>query len=570
MPTATPEPSLAPSTIVLGEGAHTHVLPANDDGSSGPIELGFPVNFFGALHTSVFININGNVTFGEPLYKYLPFPMEGGTPPIIAPFLADVDVRSPASARVRYGTVDFEGSRAFCVNWIDVGYHAERGDKLNRFQLLLVDRNDLGLGSFDIVMNYERLVWESGGSAGGAEGLGGHAAGGGYSAGTGEQGTAFEFPGARTPGALLDGNATTGLTRTSRNSSVLGRHIFRLRGGHPELPRPLGRAQYSLPRAVLRPDGRVLVLGGSQQHVDLFAPASSGVADAWVATGDSLVDRRFHTATLLEGRVQGVFVTGGESQPTTTELHDTRTGAWRATAAMSVGRIGHTATRLKDGRVLVTGGYNPATQALETSELYDASTDTWTATGKLNVGRSKHTATLLPDGKVLVTGGLDASSGPLRSTELYDPNTGAWEPAGDMVGLRFEHTATLMQDGRVLVAGGAPYMDISGSTEVFYPSEKTWAAVGNMARPRRKHTATLLPTCHVLVTGGGHEHNGTLDSVELFDVHTDTWSTISSLSVPRSYHAATLLNDGRVLIVGGANDAARGTYELYYPPRHRK
>ncbi|MCP3100739.1 hypothetical protein LZ198_17865 [Myxococcus sp. K15C18031901] len=569
MPTPSPEPGPTTSTLVLGEGADTHVLPANDDGSAGPIELGFPVNFFGTLHTSVFINTNGNVTFQEPLYKYLPFPMGAGTPPIIAPFLSDVDVRGATSARVRYGTTTFEGSPAFCVNWIDVGYHAARSDKRNRFQLLLVDRNDLGLGSFDVVMNYDRLVWESGESGGGSDGLGGHAAGGGFSSGTGEAGTAFEFPGARTPGALLDDNATTGLARTRRNSSILGRHIFRFRGGRPELPRPAGRSQKAVPRAVLRPDGRVLVLGDSQPIVDLFVPASLGTPDAWVAAHDSLVDRRFHTATLLEGHGQ-VLVTGGESQSKTTELHDPLTDTWRATAPMSVGRISHTATRLNHGQVLVTGGYNPDTRGLDTCELYTARSDTWTATGTLGTGRSMHTATLLPEGRVLVTGGLDASSKPLRSTELYDPATGTWTPAGDMESERSEHTATLMQDGRVLVAGGTPFTDISGSAEVYDPAEGTWTRVGDMAGPRRKHTATLLPTCHVLVTGGGHEHGGILDSVELYDVHSGTWSTVSSLSVARSYHAAVLLNDGRVLIVGGANDTARGTYELYYPPRHRK
>src|ERR1043166_5958768 len=47
----------------------------------------------------------------------------------------------------------------------------------------------------------------------------------------------------------------------------------------------------------------------------------------------------------------------------------------------------------------------------------------WEFTGSLNSARVGHTATLLQNGKVLVAGGIDGN-GALASAELYDPATG--------------------------------------------------------------------------------------------------------------------------------------------------
>ena len=70
------------------------------------------------------------------------------------------------------------------------------------------------------------------------------------------------------------------------------------------------------------------------------------------------------------------------------------------TGPMSVGRFGHTATLLPNGKVLVAGGY------IASAELYDPASGTWTNTGSMSTARAGHTATLLPNGKVLVAGGV--------------------------------------------------------------------------------------------------------------------------------------------------------------------
>ncbi len=71
-------------------------------------------------------------------------------------------------------------------------------------------------------------------------------------------------------------------------------------------------------------------------------------------------------------------------------------GTWSRTADMSVERAGHTATLLRDGRVLMAGGSDGRT-FLRSAELYDAATATWSNTGPLADARARHSATLLDD-----------------------------------------------------------------------------------------------------------------------------------------------------------------------------
>ena len=81
------------------------------------------------------------------------------------------------------------------------------------------------------------------------------------------------------------------------------------------------------------------------------------------------------------------------------------TGTFSVTGSMTIGRTGHTATVLYDGRVLIAGETNVNPPGiLMTADLYEPSKGIFVATGPMNVPRAGHTATLLHDGKVLVEG----------------------------------------------------------------------------------------------------------------------------------------------------------------------
>ncbi len=228
-PTPTPEP-VGPHAMRSGfEGA---TLAPNDDGSTTLVDIGFPINYFGTTYNQLFVNNNGNVTFGSTLATFTPFNIVTAGRVIITPFFADVDTRATGQP-TRYGTGTVDGRPAFGATWRNVDYYYGSTSHTNRnhFQVVLIERTDTGPGNFDIEFNYDQIQWETGTASGGdANGLGGGSARAGYSNGTT---AAFELPGSGVNGAFLDGNALTGLAAHSLNSPQPGRYLFQVRGGIP-------------------------------------------------------------------------------------------------------------------------------------------------------------------------------------------------------------------------------------------------------------------------------------------------------------------------------------------------
>jgi hypothetical protein len=263
------------------------------------------------------------------------------------------------------------------------------------------------------------------------------------------------------------------------------------------------------------------------------------------ATGSMGTARVGHTATVLgTGKV---LVMGGNDSNThalaSYEMFDPSSGTFTAAGNMETARAWHTATLLKSGKVLVTGGQNSNAQALASAELLDPTAGTIT---KINMvdARSSHTATLLDDGRVLVVGGVDSSGTSLLTAELFDPTTETFASTGMMEAARARHTATLLKSGKVLVTGG---VDVTGNStaEIYDPAKGSFAPTGSMETGRYGHTATLLSDGTVLVRGGL--------TAELFDPNSGSFTpTTDNMGTSRTDHTATLLKDGTVLIAGGA------------------
>lgn len=146
----------------IRDGFNSNTLPANDDGSTGLVPLGFSINFFGVGFTEGYVNNNGNMTFDQPLGTFTPFGLASTNTKIIAPFFADVDTRQLGSNPVTYGQGTVGSRPAFAVNWLNVACFATPNGGYNTLQMVLIDRSDIGTGDFDIEFNYGSILWETG------------------------------------------------------------------------------------------------------------------------------------------------------------------------------------------------------------------------------------------------------------------------------------------------------------------------------------------------------------------------------------------------------------------------
>lgn len=228
LPTTGSGGTVSGSGSAIRSGFDTNQLAANDDGYVGyPVDIGFSLTYYAIAYSNLWVNNNGLVTFNYGLGTYTPDYPIGEIPgnPAIAPFWADVDTRGEGSGLTSYGTNTVDGHRAFGVTWGNVGYYGAHMDKTNSFQVVLIERADIGAGNFDIEFNYEKIQWETGDASAGVGGFGGFPVRFGYGNGLGD---GFELPGSSISGALVD-DGSNALIKTNYNSLINGRYLFQQR-----------------------------------------------------------------------------------------------------------------------------------------------------------------------------------------------------------------------------------------------------------------------------------------------------------------------------------------------------
>lgn len=291
-------------------------------------------------------------------------------------------------------------------------------------------------------------------------------------------------------------------------------------------------------------------------------------------TGRLALGRAMHTATLL--RNGKMLITGGvieRASPTSpvlnsAEIYDPATGnAVLLANTMRSPRGQHQATLLPDGRVLITGGQvdNLDGDGSNTAELYDPATQTFTALAATMTSlRGAHGATLLADGKVLISGGFANNPG-TDTAELFDPSTGRFTAlTARLNGLRDSHSATLLPNGKVLLAAGLAGSVVVDTAELYDPVAQNFTPLASRLRGLRGlHAATLLADGRVLISGGGTAFGPTsvvlLDTAELFDPASGNFSTVpATMTARRAGHAQVLLADGTVLLIGGGTSSVAG------------
>jgi hypothetical protein len=183
----------------------------------------------------------------------------------------------------------------------------------------------------------------------------------------------------------------------------------------------MARADHS---ATLLPDGRVLIVGGlsvdaSYQFAEIFDPATETFS-VFAAVDNR--ERGLHaTAQLPDGTV---LVLGGETEATRPVAWVTQFGGNGGTSQILANLV-QPRTLVegavsRDGRVFLFGGeIGPGNLTTNTAEAYSA------ATGGMPIAslpgpRVGHTTTRLTDGRFLIAGGEDADGRFVQSVLLYE------------------------------------------------------------------------------------------------------------------------------------------------------
>lgn len=320
--------------------------------------------------------------------------------------------------------------------------------------------------------------------------------------------------------------------------------------------------------------GRVtaVAVGTTTVHARYNTVVASAVINVTVPIGSATsggmaTTRVGHTATLL--RDGKVLITGGVSglngnagtARKSAELYDPASGTFVRISDMTTSRSHHSATLLPNGNVLIAGGV-PGADPTPSAELYDPVTGTFSRTGDMRQPQSWHEATLLPNGKVLITGGFNARTSLAADPELYDPATGTFTTTtGTYAGVELMTEtsglvgipATLLRDGRVLVASSPAAQLYDPVTNSFRRTATMVTGTSGGGAPQyiAGRTATLLENGRVLLAGGEHEDFGRFKTSELYDPSTGTFARTGDMAFVRDGHTATLLADGTVLIAGG-------------------
>ncbi len=187
--------------------------------------------------------------------------------------------------------------------------------------------------------------------------------------------------------------------------------------------------------------------------------------------------------------------------------------------------------------------------------------------------RAAHSATALRDGRVLIAGGYQRGSAgevqSLDSLELYNPAVGAFEAVDERLSYATEygfpapsprafHSADLLPDGRVLIAGGE-YRDETGAhvrpdAILFDPIEKMGEELALVAA-RSRHASAVDFEGRVLLVGGAAETGAAVATAEWFDPATGKTEAIST-PVPRLGTAAVPVQAGKVIAIAGGSDGA--------------
>lgn len=175
----------------------------------------------------------------------------------------------------------------------------------------------------------------------------------------------------------------------------------------------------------------------------------------------------------------------------------------------------YSAEKLADNRILVCGvaiTLDQREEIVDSSWLFDPVKKDLMDGPKMHHKCCAPTLTRLKDQRILVSGGYTTSmSNPVNYLEIYDPKTNTFTDLGEMIKARAEHSCIQIDDDHVLLVGGesTPEQlgnsgDLTGTTELLNLKTGKCALAGTIS-PRTRAILLNDGPNKVLIIGGWYK-----------------------------------------------------------------
>jgi len=191
-----------------------------------------------------------------------------------------------------------------------------------------------------------------------------------------------------------------------------------------------------------------------------------------------------------------------------------------------------------------------------------------------------HTATVMRDGKVMIAGGyeLDGLGQRVASihAEVFDPATGGFADLPDLSyrdaqqqsvqSPRAFHSGTAVDLGRkVLLAGGETY--VAGAAQplgdaLLYDAQARSYQLVPMNAARTQHGAAIDNGGHLLVMGGYTTGKAFADTLEWFDATRTLFTPVPGQSLGRAQMGVSAVQDGKYIAVAGGSSGTGVSTEV--------
>ncbi len=219
------------------------------------------------------------------------------------------------------------------------------------------------------------------------------------------------------------------------------------------------------------------------------------------------------------------------------------------------------------GNPILCGGYQNGSKS---NKCYSLEYNKWVSSASMNSVRVEAAAAQLKDGKLLVTGGYDKSGSVLNIAEMLTEE--GWE--SNIPSLPFTiraHCMVTVNSTTVMAIGGLQNSQYSGKTFYFTFGEESWTEGPELKYKRRYHSCGKIRRNKEsqemsIIVAGGWDGSSYLSSVEILVEGSNEWQTGPEL--PSGIYDSQMVEDQYrgVVLIGGYSSSVGNLYSLFQLP----